>query len=266
MEKDPAAKEIMERIARGETRESISAQLGYISYRSLDMKMRRKCHRWDARLNNYVYSESLEQEKEAEEPAAIALQADMIAGELSEPNADPKVIARRYGFHDHKELAIYMKCQGYEWNSSNKRYVKTASQSEAFTGRDHRHTPGHEFNAHDEEDADIPTQSSEPVKRPRPVDELERYRPVLQLLLDQKYRLEEILSAEEPARPNRSHVNSPAEKQTERRRGMAVALNDILSGYCSIRGLPTVEALESIITEFLNRYGYDYEVNLIKKR
>jgi len=266
MEKDKFTTEITERIAQGETRDSISAQLGYVSRKSLDMKMRRKCYRWDAHLNNYAYSETLEQEKETEEPSDAMSQADMIASELSENNADPKIIARRYGFHDHKELAIYMKCQGYEWNSSDKYYVKSTLRPEVSTTVSRLPASRNDFITDDEDDAGLPKHKTEPLNRPRQIDELERFIPTLQLLMDHKHKLEELLNVEAPSSSNKPHANTSSKNRIGRSKRIPVALNEIIDEYCHSKGLSPDEALESITTEFLNRYGYDYEVNLTRIR
>lgn len=49
---------------------------------------------------------------------------------FEEAGADPKLIAKKEGFRDHKEMAEYMTNKGHEWNAHHNNYVKTIGKVE----------------------------------------------------------------------------------------------------------------------------------------
>ena len=45
----------------------------------------------------------------------IPVKVENIISAFESPNADPKSIAKKYGFNNHIEMADYMKSKGYKW-------------------------------------------------------------------------------------------------------------------------------------------------------
>ncbi len=97
-----------------QTRDEVSDEFGYKTYKSLDMYMRRKNFRYDAEANQYVPKNAkvnkvnivngwdLDPKNYAPSKIVSVITA------FEEDNADPRLIAGNEGFKNHKEMAEYM--------------------------------------------------------------------------------------------------------------------------------------------------------------
>ena len=57
------------------------------------------------------------------------VKVENIISAFESPNADPKSIAKKYGFNNHIEMADYMKSKGYKWDISKNNYIKFVVES-----------------------------------------------------------------------------------------------------------------------------------------
>jgi len=106
------------------TRDEVAKGLRYKNYKSLDMYMRRKNFIFDSREQQYV-SSFKKIEKADKDPKNYApVKVVSIITAFEDVDADPKVIARKEGFKDHKEMAEYMTNKGFEWNVYKNNYLK----------------------------------------------------------------------------------------------------------------------------------------------
>lgn len=112
------------------TRDEVSEEMGYKTYKSMDMFMRRRNFRYDAEANQYVpqinNANKLNRDPKSYAPSKVV----NIITAFEEEAADPKLIAKKEGFRDHKEMAEYMTNKGYEWNAYKSNYIKTVGKVE----------------------------------------------------------------------------------------------------------------------------------------
>ena len=122
---------ILAGLSENKSRDELAEDLGYKNYRSLDMTMRRQGYCWDAGEGRY-YKPS-----EQRLPASSRLRLTVPAGKpgkiinsFAQGTLDVKEIAVREGFADHREMASYMKAQGYVWCANKNNYARDADEED----------------------------------------------------------------------------------------------------------------------------------------
>jgi len=123
---DRQVDEILRMLEEGIDRSEIAEKLGYKNPMSMDNYMRRRNFSWDSRQKMFVpaaerYSAKLHNNIL---PLHGTSKAALVISHFAQDGADAKDIARQVGFATHTELAGYMKSKGYEWNSTERNYVK----------------------------------------------------------------------------------------------------------------------------------------------
>jgi hypothetical protein len=102
------AKKIIEML-KYQTREEAAKELNYKNWKSLDMYMRRKNFVYDRKQGQYIPAQKRDKkDKKAyrhSAPDKVLRIIDAFDGE----NPDPKGIAQKEGFENHREMAEYMK-------------------------------------------------------------------------------------------------------------------------------------------------------------
>jgi hypothetical protein len=126
---DSRVDEILTGLAAGKRREQIAVQLKYKNYKSLDIFMKRKNFKWDLKRNYYFperdkpsISEVLKLMNRPEGRVAEVLS-------LLKSGLSLKEIASQLKFYDHRELALFMKSKGYQWNEKESAYIYVEKQS-----------------------------------------------------------------------------------------------------------------------------------------
>jgi hypothetical protein len=118
-------KEVLRGLKEGKTREEIAKELGYKTWKSMDVHMMRKNFIWDGR--DQIYVPEVKRVQPYESPTDSS-KAGQIVSLISKGGMDLRTIAQRFGFKDHMELAQYMKGRGYEWDSEQENYVKKVGE------------------------------------------------------------------------------------------------------------------------------------------
>jgi hypothetical protein len=120
---DNKVDEILTGLAAGKTREQIALELEYKNYKSLDIYMKRKNFDWDNKRGYYFpkrdrtpLAETLKLMDRPEGRVAAVLS-------LLKSGLNLKDISAQLKFHDHRELALFMKSKGYTW--SDKTFIFT---------------------------------------------------------------------------------------------------------------------------------------------
>jgi hypothetical protein len=120
---DSRVDEILTGLAAGKRREQIAAELNYKNYKSLDIFMKRKNFEWDPKRNYYFperdkppIAEVLKKMNRPEGRVAQVLS-------LLKSGLDLKEIASQLKFYDHREMALFMKSKGYQWNEKESAYI-----------------------------------------------------------------------------------------------------------------------------------------------
>ena len=122
---------ILAGLSEKKSRDELAEELGYKNYRSLDMTMRRQGYCWDAREGRY-YKQS-EQRLQSSSRIQLAVptgKPGKIINSFAQGSLGVKEIAVREGFADHREMASYMKAQGYVWCANQNNYVRDAEEAE----------------------------------------------------------------------------------------------------------------------------------------
>lgn len=245
---DEKVKKILAGLAKGKTREKLARELGYKSYKSLDIYIRRRHFRWDAHEKTYVPISSGISLPVRETPPISTQEG--LAISLFQNSCEPREIARRLGFGDHKELAAFMRSRGYIWCGELGNYIQEREREN-----------GSEKKGKEEVVPILETQELE-VLLPRhpqlPPQEgmlqLLGYLPLLGFLQGNRARLEQLLEAGEErllttvtgqggVLENNCHYLGPL-------------LEEILEEYCRKRHLSRQEVLEGALVEYFQRSGY----------
>jgi hypothetical protein len=111
---------ILEQVSAGKTRDEISNELGHKSYRGHYKFMKEKGYKWSKEKGNF------------EKTATILTPSDIlnfvptgIAGQVItafQNEKDSKIVASSTGFATSREMALFMKEQGYDWANETHNY------------------------------------------------------------------------------------------------------------------------------------------------
>jgi hypothetical protein len=231
---DRQVDEILRMLEEGVERTEIAEKLGYKNPMSLDNYMRRRNFSWDSRQKMFVpaaerYSAKLNNNVL---PLHGTSKASLVISHFAQDGADAKDIAKQVGFETHTELAGYMGRKGYEWDSTERNYVKGSSTTPA-----------------------VALQPNETIEQAEPcVDE------ALKNILPLLKRLQ---SAE--CQPAASESKSIPRYQVQGMYGskamrMANVLDELARRFSMERNISQREMFEVALIEFFQKYGYRDEV------
>ena len=237
---DERVKETLAALLEGKTREELSESMGFASWKSLDVYMRRKGFAWDSVQNLYVPSQKKSRnakQKELFMPAKVEKVIRKI--EMMGDSFDPKEVAKQLGFSSHLELAAYMQEKNFVWDSEVKNYVQcelevlsTAVSEE--TEKECLNMSGNHLEA------------------------LHLYLPLLRHLKENEERLRELLSESHSGTiPKYGVPGIPRTKSIYMSDSLARLLND----FGEEKNLSQREIVEAAIVEYLRKYGYEKEVD-----
>ena len=122
---------VIKLLKEGQTREVIAKNMGYSTYKSLDMYLRRKNFYWDSKIKNYVPNINKSKSTRSNNIKSSSKIEEIIS--LFKKELDAKFIAKTIGFSNHIELASYMSNNGYQWSIDKKNYVKSSKDKTIFT-------------------------------------------------------------------------------------------------------------------------------------
>ncbi len=122
---DDKVKNVIRLLTEGINREEIASQMGYSTFKSIDMYFRRRNFHWDSDKQNYEPSHNSFEDVSFEDSIAATSKVAQVISLFSKDGADSKVIAKRLGFSEHREMASYMAGKGYQWSIENMNYTKT---------------------------------------------------------------------------------------------------------------------------------------------
>lgn len=237
---DEKVEAILKGLADGKTREQLAEEFGNSNWKSVDMYMRRRDYTWDGRKQTYVQNVELDipQLKDTSK-------AGKVIYFLQQEGNDPKDVAIRLGFKNHREMAEYMKTKGYEWDVESNNYRKQIgwieeSKMSAATNS-------------------IPLVPPVPSNNTIPSD-LQYYLPLLQLLDEHKEKLVELLHPVENTQIPRYLVPGIARTKTIQ---MMNTLHDLIADYCNEYNIQQRVLFEVALIEFFQKYGFKREVEML---
>ncbi len=110
----------------GKSRDELAEIYGHMSWKTVDMFMRRKGYSWNGDRQVYEIKNSCPEIEEAEQAGTKkALQVLKLFNE----GKDSKEVACELGFKNHLALAEYMKEKGYFWNHQDRCYQFKGSEA-----------------------------------------------------------------------------------------------------------------------------------------
>lgn len=125
---DEKVQAILAGLKAKKSRDELAIEVGYKNHRSLDMAMRRQGYYWDA--DNGMYRKQSERKLASNnlrilEPTG---KVGQVVGYFDKGILDFKEIAVRVGFTNHREMASYMKSQGYIWSANKNNYIRETAE------------------------------------------------------------------------------------------------------------------------------------------
>lgn len=242
-------KEILEKLEAGRTREDISDDYKYSTWKSLDIYMRRKGFRWNGSKNIYEPEITRLDSIKDDLLSTIPLKAERIIDKFDE-GLDPRTIANDMGFNDHRELAEYMKDNSLKWDSELNNYIEVLGFN---TG---------EYNIEETKKED--SVEEKPSKNnstgiENSID-INKFIPILELLFDNKDKLSELLIEK-----NVSNTPSYAVPGVSKNKSiyMSDLLGRLLEDFSKTKNISQKEIVQTSLVEYFQKYGYHEEVKLL---
>ena len=227
-------KDILLALAEGRSLKEIAKSYGYADTRPIDNYMKSQGYIWNPNANIYrklrTTVEGLSTTVETKEKVAeiiLYFSSGMYAREIS----------KRFGFSNTRDLANYMKKQGFEWNTSKNNYVAKAN-SPIPTPSTHQAS----FDSIDR----LSTQEIDFLK------ELLTYRHILLPMLQVKDALE-------PSFPV-YHLEGITHSKSVQ---ITASLDELIRSFCREKKITQKQVFEIAIIEFLQKYGYEKELTTI---
>lgn len=258
---DERVNEILRGMAEGKSRDDLAVELGYKNYKTLDIYMRRKNFTWDRHRQSYVPAYSRLDKQDIDVTITSSSKVATVISLFQKEGADAKIIAKRLGFTDHRELAIYMKAKGYKWSSEKRNYFKEFGQIE---GPDNTSLAAPNENPREEPtDASAPSQSLSGASR-NELAQLERFVPLLEILERNRDRLVDlIVPGTEIGKVPRYVVPGIFVTKSVH---MTNTLDQLVREYSREKNISQRDIFTVALIEFFRRYGYEREIETLLGR
>ncbi len=232
------ARKIIEML-KYQTREKAAEELNYKHWKSLDMYMRRKNFVYDGKQGQYIPAENkFKKDKEAYRNSAPN-KVKKIINAFDAENPDPKDIAHREGFTDHREMAEFMKAKGYEWNVYKNNYVRIVGFIEEPEPR-------------------------ETVSRnegERAVDAIEEFMPFIRFLYDRREKVYQLLDGvREDGKIPRYAIPGMAKTKAIY---MSDKVADVMGEFSREKNVTQREIVETALVEYMQKYGFKQEIEAL---
>jgi hypothetical protein len=244
---DKKVDEILTGLAAGQTREQIALELGYKNFKSLDIYMKRKNFDWDNKKNYYF-------PKRDRTPIADALKLmnrpeGRVAAVLSllKSGLDIKEISVQLKFHDHRELALFMKGKGYTWGEKDQTF--TFSGKNIISVESNTSVPDNSLN------------ESGIKKGAKPMLMNESSSEVMTFLENNKEALFELISTHaSEARIPRYTIRGV---YTTKSVSMNYGMDQLIREYSKEKNVSQKDVVEVALIEFFKKYGFQNEVSTL---
>jgi len=232
---------VLEKLGNGKSRKELAQDYDYSTWKSLDVYMRRKGFRYDSERGNYV--PDVKEEAEDPVPKGAGSRASLIISLFAE-GKDPRQIAKKVGFSDHRKLSSYMVSRGYAWSSEEENYVKEDEVDDSEEVNDEKENE----------------QNSLPVAPA----EILQYLPLLEKLSEKEEVLEQILSAKADSGkvPRYAVPGDSMTKSTYMSRRLA----QLVDQFSEQRNVSQRAIVEGALVEFFKKYGFKEEMDALLQR
>lgn len=227
-------KDILAALAEGLSRKEIAKRYGHIDIRTIDNYMRSQGYCWHKPSESYrklrTTTNGFNSSIETKEKVIEII-------ECFSKGMESKEIAKRFAFSNTRELATYMKKQGFEWNTEQLNYVPKSITSEV--------------------EPILKTDTATTLETLNSVEldflqELLTYRDVLLPMLRVKKSLT-------PAFPFYQLQGITHSKSVQ----ITTSLDELIRTFCREKKMSQKQVFEIALIEFLQKYGYEHELSTI---
>ncbi len=255
---DEKVKKVLAGLREGKSREELADELGYNSYKSLDIYIRRRNFRWDSDKGTYLPKRSNNHEQDVDLSATT--KAAMVIT-LFQKDYEPKDVARKVGFDDHRDLASFMLRQGFVWSGEKGNYIPEVKQEEDNDNNKDNEIESNDGNGEAQVEGDYETISSMEkhfsVFSQEKILKLFNYLPLLEYLEKNRdgldHLLEEINSMEWQL-PRFSVKGEATTKNIYMGRLMAKMIED----FSRENGISQRDVVEGALIEYFRKYGFKH--------
>ncbi|MCM1990264.1 hypothetical protein [Oceanirhabdus seepicola] len=249
---------ILKRLLEGHTRDDIAAELRHKNYRTLDMYMRRRGYIWDTFKQTYI--PKLEVSTKVEPTPALNKVQKII--NLFNTGNDPMEIAKKVGMKDHRVMAEYMKNKGYFWSAEKQNYSLAKGKQSRENFEIHRdsieiHHKNDEITNYNDDLMREKVISKE-CDTFSNIDRLQNLLPMLEMIDKHKDKLAELLSTNISNTIPRYVIGGITITKSL---CMSHPLSELIKDFSREKNISQREIFEVAIIEFLNKYGYENEIN-----
>jgi hypothetical protein len=238
---DQKVRKIME-LLKFQTRDEAAEEMGYKNYKSMDMYMRRKNFRYDRDTGQYVPQQNKAHKLDRDPKSYAPTKVVSIITAFEEANPDPKLISKKEGFKNHKEMAEYMTTKGYEWNAYKNNYVKSIGKVE---------------------DKSADEVIEEVAQTPNPPSDIDEYIPFIRFLYEKRDDIYQLLSGTKEDGTIPRYV-VPGLVRTK-----AIYMSDMIAKltaeFSKEKNITQREIVEAALIEFLEKYGFKREIETLLK-
>ena len=247
---DDRVEEILKGMATGKTRDELANSFGHKSIHAIDKYMKTRNFAWDRAKQSYVPAHTRLEGLEFGEILDNS-KASQVISLFNKEGANSKIVAKRLGFKDHRELASYMKGKGYDWSMDKRNYVKEVGEVIAEDDLVLHNSEGH--------------LTQEKVFLEELPKEFSRFLPMLELLERNKDRLMDVLiPASETGEIPRYIVPGVFITKSVH---MASPLDQLIREFSREKNVSQRDIFAVALIQFFHRYGFEREVeSLLRQR
>ena len=241
---------ILTALKNGKSREEIADDLNYSSYKSMDMYIRRKNFRWDSNRGTYV-PKAGDLEFENKKLTGISFKADLIISLFADDGNDPKNVARKVGFNDHKDLADFMKRQGYIWSSAERNYIESCEIEEDEDKSNNEISKA--------SNNDLSEEIQKQIQRQVNISQrLAKFNPVLNFLEENIDTLKEVIENENDEVDSEGEIPHFVVPGTTKTKSvyMSDKLAALVMEFSKVKNVSQRKIFEAAVIEYLWKYGY----------
>jgi hypothetical protein len=250
---------VINQLGLGKSREKLAEELGYTTYKSIDMYMRRKNFKWDSQIQNYIPDSGHKKYYITDEASIPTSKAYTVISlfDKNKPTADPRAIARLAGFRDHLEMAGYMKSKNYKWDSVKQNYVQEIVNKETTEDIPKNNIDVVESKGTEDYNTEFMLQNISNINE----HSLERFIPLLEILEKHKNELINTIVPErdEAIVPRYIIPGVYITKSVH----MANNLDRLVREFSREKNISQRDIFEVALISFFRQYGYRKEINAI---
>ncbi len=239
--------EIIDKLKQGKSREEISIDYDYSTWKSLDIFMRRRGYIWRGDKNIYELETTNIDNIRDELISGISIKAEQVVNRIDN-GEDPRDLAKSLGFSDHREMGEYMEEEGLSWDSELGNYIESEGEISHAKGRNTNleSTTGNLEARLETESMDINLAG------------IEKYIPILELLYEHRDSLSELLLNNDSNDVPNYIIPGAAKAKTIY---MSDKLGRLLADFTSKNGgsISQRSVVETGIIMYLKKYGGSYK-------